>query len=260
MSFFEKLIGSLPKKEVGSKESFEKSPQEEVLASREKESSNNLGGGCNETVLIKLRDDGSGIFKPRDGERPFLRSNIETGTYFKRERAAYLVDRFIEFDLVPPTVIREMDGKTGSLQEFIPDAMTYGGMGQQEREAIEQSESIKLFIFDYIIFNSDRHTYNLLVKDKKMHAIDNGLAFGDAYLCFNLEWPWNKPIPLEIIDKLDKFLSSDKEQSILKDLLRELLSPKEVDACLARIKFIGKLIKKRQQIPLGTELKFFPKS
>ncbi len=58
----------LPKKESGPKELFEKSLEERVLESREKERSDRLDGGSNVVELVKLRNNGSGVFKPRDGE------------------------------------------------------------------------------------------------------------------------------------------------------------------------------------------------
>ena len=43
--------------------------EEEVLSARETVSSKDLAGGTNTIVRVELKDDGSGIFKPRDGER-----------------------------------------------------------------------------------------------------------------------------------------------------------------------------------------------
>ena len=248
------------KKETDPKNLFPKSPKEEILESNEKESSNDLlGSGTNKTIFIQLRDDGSGIFKPKSGEAEGSRIGIEAGTYFKRERAAYLVDRFFRLGLVPPTVIREIDSELGSLQEFIPDTTEYFGLDDKERKEIEQSvELLKLFILDYIIFNSDRHTQNILIKNKELYAIDNGLAFGKAYFRFWPKKPFNKPIPQEIQESLFDFSVSDKEQSALRDLLSELLSPAEIDACLARIEFIVRLIVRYGMIPNDTELKFDP--
>ncbi len=48
-----------------------------------------------------------GVFKP--------------GYRYKSERAAYLVDKFFKFDLIPTTVIRNIEGKEGSYQLYIPN-------------------------------------------------------------------------------------------------------------------------------------------
>ena len=97
-----------------------RTPTEVTIESHEKESGKKLGGGTNQTLYIKLKNDGSVVFKPKDGEAEML-AHLEQ---YKRERAAYLVDRFMGLNLIPATVIREIDGKIGSAQEFIPDTIT----------------------------------------------------------------------------------------------------------------------------------------
>lgn len=62
-----------------------------------------------EDVFYYETTDGiGGVFKP--------------GYRYKSERAAYLVDKFFKFDLIPTTVIRNIEGKEGSFQQFIPNA------------------------------------------------------------------------------------------------------------------------------------------
>lgn len=244
-NIFDKAINMIaPKKPLEDvkleKESLPTPEDEKILSSREKSSSKNLGGGCNETVFIELRDDGKGIFKPKKGEKENLRDNIETGSYYKRERAAYLVDMMLGLNLVPPTVIREMDGEIGSLQRFIEDAKTIREISYEEREELEL-EMIKMGIFDYIIWNSDRHGDNFLVKEKRFYAIDNGLSFASDALD-TYEYLYNKKIPQDAIDKIKIFLSSDKK-AILQTLLEELIPEKEVKACIKRIEILDKAIK-----------------
>lgn len=62
--------------------------------------------------FYETKDCKGGVFK--EGKRGSIRS----------ERAAYLVDKFLGFDLVPTTVIKTIEGKEGSFQRFIPDART----------------------------------------------------------------------------------------------------------------------------------------
>lgn len=239
----------LPKEEKQRKSPIE-TPEEAVLETHEKKGSEELFGGSNETIFVELRDDGSGMFKPQNGE-VYLRENIKKGTYFKRERAAYLVDRFLGFNLVPPTVIREIDGEVGSMQQFIPDSKTGKEVPYYERDKdILQQQLIKLWIFDYIIYNSDRHDGNFLVKSKenKLYAIDNGLSFGDDYLLPYKQF-FDIPIPPEITNGIGNFLSWQEGKKICEDLLKELLNPEEVKACMRRIEKISRLIKKHGKIP-----------
>jgi hypothetical protein len=257
-------------------------PEEELLETRENTTSSWLEGGINEACFIELKDDGSGIFKPGNGENKFLpernrplRKNAEAGTYYLRERAAYLVDKFLGFDLIPPTVIRTINGAEGSFQQFVPDAETlfarelvgtqWKRKGRKERERIKggqlQGELLKLWIFDYIIYNSDRHGGNFLVKDDKVYAIDNGLAFAPDKLRRNYGKFWDVSIPDELKEKFESFLSQEDKQKVLKDLLSELLKPGEVEACLGRIETIGRIIASKGSITTGSkkELKFQPK-
>jgi len=152
-------------------------PEEDILKSYEKKESRLLRGVLNKVLFVELKDDGAGIFKPKSGEHEGLRKVVQAGTYFRRERAAYLVDRFLGFGLIPPTVIREIDGEIGSMQQFIPDAKTEYQVSKDELAGdSSQQQLMKLWILDYIICSSDRK--DNLFKDGKIWAIDNGLSFG----------------------------------------------------------------------------------
>ncbi len=231
-------------------------PEETLLESREKSKSTPLGGGVNQTEFIELRDDGSGVFKSKKGENINLREGIEAGTYFKRERAAYLVSRFLGFDLVPPTVIRELDGEIGSFQQFVTDTKNWYEVLDSKKLLLE-SQLIAMWIFDYIVWNSDRHGGNFLVKEDKIYAIDHGLCFGNAHP-YKFQEFFDTPVPKEIIEKLASFASWEEGVDILRDLLEELLEKQEVSACIARIKNITGLLQEKESIHYGA-LNFFPK-
>jgi len=225
-----------------------RTPEEEVLETREKSSSRPLEGGANTKSFIELKDDGAGVFKPKSGERKGLRQGLEQGTYYKRERAAYLVDRFLGFDLVPPTVIRMIDGEEGSVQQFIPDALSIYDRSLRNRDGLKP-DLMKLWIFDYIIWNSDRSSKNFLVKDDKIYAIDHGCTFcyGEDSLRFYSHSSYeNEQIPKDITDKINQFLSWGEGIKILGELLKELLPEAEAKACVARIKKIGEILARGQ--------------
>lgn len=232
------------------KSELQRTPHEAELESREVGNHSELGGGCNKTNFVELKDDGSVVFKPKSGEKEDLRNQTEAGTYYKRERAAYLVSRILDFDLVPPTVIREVNGEIGSAQEFIPDAKFYSDYFH-EGPKILKSELKKLSVFDYIIWNSDRHDQNFLItSNEKVHAIDNGLSFSQDGL--RLFWDDLSPdffdLPEDIAEKINAFLADPLRKEILSDLLKELLSDAEVRACLKRIEFLGKTFKDKKLI------------
>ncbi|MEK7580279.1 MAG: hypothetical protein AAB465_01535 [Patescibacteria group bacterium] len=269
MKFFEQIFKkAAPAKEVVGEKSEEGSEEskkettpyvpdetERLLGTREKESTTKLIGGANESIVVKLKDDGRGIFKPLKGEEFSIRRDVG-GDLFKRERAAYLVDKFLDLGLVPSTVIREIDGEIGSIQEFIPDTKFIGEFTEDERKQYK-TELIKLFLFDAVIWNQDRHGHNFLLKDGKIYAIDNGYAFDSSSPLFYGDYA-SEPIPEEIKEKFRKFLSWTNGLEILKTLLDELLTPRQAKACIARIKFLGDIMKKQGVLPSEKDVKFNP--
>lgn len=64
-----------------------KSPKEDILTSREKISSKKIGQGITDSSFVEFKDDGKGVFKTED---------------YQNERCAYLIDRFLGFNLTPP--------------------------------------------------------------------------------------------------------------------------------------------------------------
>lgn len=218
-------------------------PEEEIMEKRDKTNQRVLGGGINQTYFVEFKDDGSGVFKPKEGEVGVKKN------FYKKERAAYLVSRFLGLNLVPPTIIRKIDGKIGSVQQFIPDAEN----AYLNKDSLNQDQLFALWIFDYIIQNTDRHPGNLLIKEDKIYAIDHGYSmdkddrgFYSLFKAF-----YDTPAPKELVGLLNDFLSDKTRPSILKELLSELLSNKEVEACMDRIKWVGQLLAKNNSIKNG---------
>jgi Phosphatidylinositol 3- and 4-kinase len=118
------------------------------------------------------------VWKPVDGEKRDLRNGIPCGTYYVREALAYAIAKIVNmYDLVPPTVIRELNGTKGSLQQWRD--------GMEARNNARPFSHISRFdieraaAYDYVIGNTDRHAGNWLIGiDDKPVLIDNGLSFG----------------------------------------------------------------------------------
>ena len=270
MKFVERAFGSpkreLPKEETEKRKNPLSSAEEEILEMREKASSKDIIGGCSSRpVFVEFKDDGAGIFKLSSREE-----KLEHVGNYKKERAAYLADRFLGFGLVPPTVIREIDGEIGSVQEFVPDAKTAAeayltpAEGKEPTLTKEQKQSLKselfkLWFFDYLLYNRDRHGGNLLVKENKIYAIDNGWTFrkNDFY------WPFcrffDTPIPQEVKDAFERFYSWKEGKEILRDLLLELLDKDEVDCFFKRVEVVERFVR-QGTIPENAQsaLKFDP--
>lgn len=227
--------------------------EEKILTNNERKSSKELGGGCSKVFLVSLENDGSAIFKPEEGAYTVRGKN---GTGFKRERAAYLVDRFFGINLVPPTVVREIDGNIGSVQRFIADARTGYQISYNEKRthsAFRVEEIIRMRVFDYIISNSDRHDGNYLVKDGKLYAIDHGLSFfTESYGVGHLSNHEGKTIPEDIKRKVQELLNSEYLKSIFTELMTELLDKEEVAALMKRLEKFARTFSNNSIITLET--------
>lgn len=222
--------GSQLKPPEVSEERFPKTPEEISLETLEEEpgSARRLKAGRNKKFIIKLKNDGLVLFKPRSGENTGLDPKQEQ---YKRERAAYLVDKFFDFSLVPTTVIRELNGEFGSAQKFLPDArLTYRG----KLWGFSDEEVAKLFLFDYIIDNGDRNWRNFLSNDGRLVAIDHGKAFGPLLHSHYLAS--KRHIPTEIKSKIQELLSDPKQQKLFNDLLSGFFSQEELEALWTRLK------------------------
>ena len=164
----------------------------------------NLGGGANATELLTLKDaDGNemtAVFKPQDGEYEGLRRDIP-GDYYLREAAASEVAEIVGMDdIVPPVVIREIDGRIGSVHEYRNDTLEPAKYRDWALNEVETGEKQRVAAFDYLIGNEDRHGGNWLIeKDgSRIVLIDHGLAFGTdndyirsgfADQAYKEEWP-----------------------------------------------------------------------
>lgn len=104
---------------------------------------------------------------------------------WRYEIAAYLLDRHLGLNMVPPTVERRFRENRGSLQLWIEDCMTL-----QEKEGRKlRTPSIKIpgwnratylqRAFDNLIANGDRHLNQILITpDWRLVLIDHSRAFG----------------------------------------------------------------------------------
>jgi hypothetical protein len=141
-----------------------------------------LGRGTTRPRLLELEMDGHqrrGIFKT-------VESPGEASDRFQHEVAAYRLDRELDLNMVPVTIIREIDGQRGSLQSWIE-----GAVDQEASEAygleffdtdamsrqLDQGE-----VFDALIGNLDRgpDDHLCLVSRDRLLLIDHSKAFSTS--------------------------------------------------------------------------------
>lgn len=154
-----------------------------------------------------------GIFKPFDeephainnplknqgfvalGERK-MREGVEVGEAAHNEVAAYLIDAYFGFGVVPKTYYAsfthqmfhsfrergsEMSLKTkyGSFQEFVEGFISVPRLPFEVIENLPLDDYQTILFLDLLIGNSDRHLNNLLFGDERLAAIDHGYCFSD---------------------------------------------------------------------------------
>ncbi len=254
--------------EAGEERKLTREEIEQIIATHEPVEILPLKGGQDIAQLVELRDDGSILFKPTSTELGIHRDNIEQETYAQRERAAYVVDKFFNFNLVPETVIREVGGKIGSAQRFIPDTSTAFDASYY----IPDAAYSLLALFDFIIWNNDRHENNVLVPNEEpepekmaqnLKAIDNSLSFGKEALrsLGDIVGSELEGVMFDerVVERIQEVADSPELQQQLESQLQELLNAKEIEALMARIQEAAWLFDGENTISPAQHGSWFPK-
>jgi uncharacterized repeat protein (TIGR03843 family) len=191
--------------------------------------------GSNYTFLVKVetRDESLlAVYKPLRGERPLW--DFPPGSLAAREVAAYLTSTALDWDLVPPTVLRD-DGPAGpgSLQLYldVDPERHYFTFSDEERQRLRP-----VVAFDVLINNADRKSGHILLgPDDHLWLIDHGICFHQDNKLRTVVWDFvGQPIPESILTDLSTFhnrLASDDE---LVSVYAELLSQAEIKALAMR--------------------------
>ena len=155
-------------------------------------------GGSNYNFVVGLLDPefgepGLAIYKPSRGEEPLW--DFPAGNLFKRERAAYLLARFLGWPLVPPTVIRdEQPFGPGSMQLWVESAKGEHYFTMRDRGGFDFRE---MAAFDWLANNADRKGgHCLLAPDGRVWSIDHGLTFNTEPRMRTVIWEYiGEPLP-----------------------------------------------------------------
>lgn len=231
---------------------------EEFLKTAEITGKRQLGGGEAVTAPWSLALEKDGIKRNALWKNPegLLEGYLEG---WKWEIAAYRLDRYLELNMVPPTVEREFQGKRGCCQLWVTAEMD---LRRKAREKIKTPFDKVYYwnnatylhrAFDNLIANEDRHYGNILItKDWRMILIDHSRSFRTSkkfsteliYTEKHIEGPKiMRKLPRAFVEKL-KALNFE----LMKDIVGKYLTDKEIEAVLMRrdliLKEIDKLIKK----------------
>jgi hypothetical protein len=176
---------------------------------------------------------------------------------WKWEIAAYRLDKYLGLNMVPPTVERRFQGNRGSCQLWITTMMSLKDKFEQK----VKTPSYKVFYwnrafykqraFDNLIANEDRHQNQYLItEDWRMILIDHSRTFRTSKkftkkLIYDEKYKEGptfimKELPRAFYEKI-KSLNAE----VIKGVVGEYLTDKEIEAVLVRKDLVVKWIENR---------------
>ncbi len=191
---------------------------EEGLLSAEIEGLEEVGEGVTNPTRVTLKHDGTvfyAIYKPlkRGRQRGYWES-------YQAEVAAYALDKMLRLDMVPPTVVRRVNGNLGSLQLWVEGCDTYKRLQPKVPQTPQFSWQIsRMKMFDNLIYNEDRNAGNFLLDEAwNVILIDHSRAFLDRKKLMKEETKLPSQYDRKLVEQL-KSLSLDQLELELEDLL-----------------------------------------
>ena len=97
---------------------------------------------------------------------------------WRREVAAYELDKYLGLGMVPPTVERSIKGRRGGVQLWVEGEVLHTSTDEPNDLELWRQQVSTMWLYDYLIANTDRHLNNALITpDSRLVLIDNSLAF-----------------------------------------------------------------------------------
>lgn len=215
--------------------------------------------GSNYTFLASLRDeenDGAEyavVYKPMKGEAPLW--DFPSGTLYKREYGAYRVSRALDWNFIPPVIIRDGPHGVGTVQLFVDvdEQVDFHSFRDDHSHELK-----RIAVFDAITNNADRKAgHCLLGLDNFIWGIDHGLCFNVVPKMRTIIWDYSgQTLPSDIQQDLLEFVTDSQRADCLRDELEGLLDRREANIFFRRIeqtleKPIFPSFNSRRQIPWG---------
>ena len=152
------------------------------------------------------------IYKPVAGERPLW--DFPDGNLAQREVAAYLISELGEFNVVPPTVLRDGPFGTGMVQQWIT---IDEDIDLAEFYRTDNSQLRTMTLFDAVVNNTDRKIGHLLpISSENVYGCDHGVTFHEEDKLRTVLWQWaDKPLvdeEMERLELLEKAVNQNREK------------------------------------------------
>ncbi len=213
-----------------------------------------LGEGVTQSHKLTLSDGARslhGVWKTIDVHKLGLQ-RMEFGWEFdfrdswKNEVAAYQLDKLLGLGLVPPTVERHLDGRAGSLQLWVEQAITEDARKKQKLQPPHPPrwnyQVYNLHLLHQLAYNTDFQNLRNVMVDRafKVYAIDNSRAF-------RIQKELLAPDDLQCFSRsvLERLRGLD--QPLLKAKLGPWLEDLQIEGLLARRDVILGIVEKRVQ-------------
>ena len=170
------------------------------------------------------------IYKPIAGERPLW--DFSDGCLAHREYAAYLVSSYLDFNLVPLTILRDGPYGFGMVQQWVDIDES---IDLAKFFATDHPQLRSMALFDAIINNTDRKIGHLLPVDgETVFGCDHGVTFHVDDKLRTVLWQWaDEPFTSGEIALLKKAQSSLSGE--LGQLLIPLLTEQEIAQTMRRV-------------------------
>lgn len=186
----------------------------------------------NATFLVRVSSgdhSAYAVYKPESGERPL--SDFAPGLY-RRELAAYLLSDYLEWGLVPATVVRaDAPLGIGSLQWFVECDFQEHYFTLHSGAPHSHAALARIALFDIVTNNTDRKSGHVLRgHDGRIWGIDHGLCFSAVFKLRTVIWDFaGDAIPPALLKDIGP-LAEDVPATVA-----ELLDGDEVAAVQRRV-------------------------
>jgi uncharacterized repeat protein (TIGR03843 family) len=188
------------------------------------------------------------VYKPVAGERPLW--DFPDGTLAARERAAYLVSRALDWDVVPLTVLRQGPHGPGMVQQWHDpvepepsspapvDVVPVGRVPRGYLRVLDAEDAHgrdvslvhedtpplrRMAVFDVVVNNADRKGGHVLaMPDGHRYGVDHGVTFHVEDKLRTVLWGWaGQPLPGAECASLRRLTADGSLEQLLAGLLTD---------------------------------------